>query len=87
MTKVRLDEGLANKDSVARILDRALDAVVAAAIDADLGPSKFFASRTSHQVESTDLYAIGADRGGIDERWFSSTTEAANDGRVVARRF
>ena len=29
-----------------------------------------------------DLYAYGADRGGIDERWFASTTEAANEGRV-----
>ena len=25
-----------------------------------------------------DWYAYGADRGGIDERWFASTTEAAN---------
>jgi len=29
-----------------------------------------------------DLYAYGADRGGIDERWFASATEAANEGRV-----
>src|SRR5512136_1541549 len=29
-----------------------------------------------------DLYAYGANRGGIDERWFASTTEAANEGRV-----
>ncbi|MBD3267835.1 hypothetical protein GF373_14295 [bacterium] len=28
-----------------------------------------------------DLYALGAHRGGIDERWFASTTEAANDNR------
>ncbi|MCA9213600.1 MAG: hypothetical protein KDB27_11070 [Planctomycetales bacterium] len=27
-------------------------------------------------------YAYGAERGGIDERWFGSTTEAANEGRV-----
>src|SRR5258708_9602170 len=27
-----------------------------------------------------DLYALGAHRGGIDERWFSSTTVAANEG-------
>ena len=25
---------------------------------------------------------LGANRGGIDERWFASTTEAANEGRV-----
>jgi hypothetical protein len=29
-----------------------------------------------------DWYAYGAHRGGIDERWFASTTDAANDGRV-----
>ncbi len=29
-----------------------------------------------------DWYAYGAHRGGIDERWFGSTTDAANDGRV-----
>ena len=32
------------------------------------------------------MYAYGANRGGIDERWFASTTEAANEGRVLARR-
>ncbi|MFM2170958.1 MAG: hypothetical protein RI957_1187, partial [Verrucomicrobiota bacterium] len=29
-----------------------------------------------------DLYAFGLNRGGIDERWFASTTEAANDNRT-----
>jgi len=29
-----------------------------------------------------DWYAYGASRGGIDERWFGSTTDAANEGRV-----
>jgi hypothetical protein len=29
-----------------------------------------------------DYYAYGANRGGIDERWFASTTPAANEGRV-----
>ena len=29
-----------------------------------------------------DWYAYGTNRGGIDERWFASTTEAANEGRV-----
>jgi hypothetical protein len=29
-----------------------------------------------------DWYAYGAERGGIDERWFASTTDAANEGRV-----
>src|SRR5258708_9856450 len=30
------------------------------------------------KLDSRDLYAYGAHRGGIDERWFSSTTKAAN---------
>src|ERR1700709_2228885 len=30
------------------------------------------------KLDSRDLYALGAHRGGIDERWFSSTTNAAN---------
>ena len=34
------------------------------------------------KLHPDDVYAFGAHRGGIDERWFSSTTEAANEGRV-----
>jgi hypothetical protein len=34
------------------------------------------------KLHPSDLYAYGANRGGIDERWFASTTEAANEGRV-----
>src|SRR6266404_494541 len=30
------------------------------------------------KLDSRDLYALGAHRGGIDERWFSSTTNADN---------
>jgi hypothetical protein len=30
------------------------------------------------KLHPNDLYAFGAHRGGIDERWFSSTTKAAN---------
>src|SRR5579872_4739255 len=30
------------------------------------------------RLDPRDLYALGAHRGGIDERWFSSTTKAAN---------
>jgi hypothetical protein len=30
------------------------------------------------KLDPRDLYAFGAHRGGIDERWFSSTTKAAN---------
>ena len=30
------------------------------------------------KLHPDDYYALGADRGGIDERWFSSTTWAEN---------
>ena len=30
------------------------------------------------KLHPDDLYAFGANRGGIDERWFSSTTKADN---------
>jgi hypothetical protein len=34
------------------------------------------------KLHPDDLYAFGLDRGGIDERWFASTIEAANPGRL-----
>lgn len=34
------------------------------------------------KLDQRDLYAYGAHRGGIDERWFASTTPAMNDGRT-----
>lgn len=34
------------------------------------------------KLDQRDLYAYGADRGGIDERWLASTTAAMNDNRT-----
>lgn len=34
------------------------------------------------KLDQRDLYAFGAHRGGIDERWFASTTPAMNDNRT-----
>lgn len=34
------------------------------------------------KLDSRDLYAYGADRGGIDERWIASTTMAMNENRT-----
>ena len=34
------------------------------------------------KLDPRDLYAFGAHRGGIDERWFASTTPAMNDHRT-----
>lgn len=35
------------------------------------------------KLDPRDLYAFGAHRGGIDERWFASTTPAMNDNRTA----
>lgn len=41
-------------------------------------PRSFLMPGGRLKLDSRDLYAKGAHRGGIDERWFSSTTNAAN---------
>jgi hypothetical protein len=41
-------------------------------------PRSFLMPGGRLKLDSRDLYALGAHRGGIDERWFSSTTNAAN---------
>jgi hypothetical protein len=43
-------------------------------------PRSFLMPGRRIKLAPSDLYALGADRGGIDERWFSSTTPAANAG-------
>ncbi len=43
-------------------------------------PRSFLMPGRRLKLHPTDLYALGAHRGGIDERWFSSTTPAANAG-------
>lgn len=44
-------------------------------------PRSFLQPGKRLKLHPDDLYAYGLNRGGIDERWFSSTTEAANDNR------
>jgi hypothetical protein len=41
-------------------------------------PRSFLMPGGRLKLNPRDLYALGAHRGGIDERWFSSTTRAAN---------
>lgn len=41
-------------------------------------PRSFLMPGGRLKLDVRDLYALGAHRGGIDERWFSSTTKAAN---------
>ena len=43
-------------------------------------PRSFLMPGRRLKLDPNDLYALGARRGGIDERWFASTTAAANEG-------
>jgi hypothetical protein len=45
-------------------------------------PRSFLMPGRRIKLAPQDYYAYGAHRGGIDERWFASTTEAANDNRT-----
>ncbi len=83
MSTTKLDTNLVKGDSVAGILDRALDAGQGLLrLTPTWVPRSFLHPGRRIKLHPDDLYAFGADRGGIDERWFGSTTEAANDGRV-----
>ena len=66
-----------------------LDAKVRSALDAGEGilrlapnwvPRSFLMPGARLKLAQQDLYALGTHRGGIDERWFASTTPAANEG-------
>ncbi len=43
-------------------------------------PRSFLMPGARLKLSRDDLYALGTHRGGIDERWFASTTPAANEG-------
>ena len=43
-------------------------------------PRSFLQPGRRLKLHPADYYALGTDRGGIDERWFASTTAAANEG-------
>src|SRR5688572_18599568 len=45
-------------------------------------PRSFLQPGKRLKLDPNDLYAFGLNRGGIDERWFGSTTPAANDNRT-----
>src|SRR4029077_15780313 len=68
---------------------------VAAKVDAELSatgglprlapcwvPRSFLQPGKRLKLHPDDLYAYGLNRGGIDERWFASTTPAANENRT-----
>jgi hypothetical protein len=71
------------RDNVAAVLDRALDAGEGLLrLTPTWVPRSFLHPGKRIKLHPTDWYAYGAHRGGIDERWFASTTEAANEGRM-----
>ena len=73
----------AESDNVSRLLDGAMNAGAGILRLAPTWvPRSFLHPGKRIRLHPDDYYAYGVDRGGIDERWFASTTEAANDGRV-----
>src|SRR6476661_299012 len=46
-------------------------------------PRSFLMPGRRIKLAPEDVYALGAHRGGIDERWFGSTTPAANENREI----
>jgi hypothetical protein len=74
---------IVKRDNVGTILNRALDAGEGILrLTPTWVPRSFLHPGKRIKLAPTDWYALGTHRGGIDERWFASTTEAANDGRA-----
>src|SRR6267378_3464030 len=46
-------------------------------------PRSFLMPGRRIKLAPQDIYAYGVHRGGIDERWFASTTPAANENRTA----
>jgi hypothetical protein len=74
---------IVKSDNVGPVLDRALDAGEGVLrLTPTWVPRSFLHPGKRIKLHPDDWYAYGAHRGGIDERWFASTTDAANEGRV-----
>ena len=75
-------EQIQSSDNVGKILDLALEAGEGLLrLTPTWVPRSFLHPGKRIRLHPDDYYALGSQRGGIDERWFASTTEAANDGR------
>ena len=75
---------IVKRDNVGAILGRALDAGGGLLrLTPNWVPRNFLHPGKRIKLAPTDWYALGTHRGGIDERWFASTTEAANEGRAA----
>ncbi len=73
------------------VVSKNIGSILESALDAGQGllrltpnwvPRSFLHPGRRIKLHPDDFYGYGANRGGIDERWFASTTEAANEGRV-----
>lgn len=74
---------IAERDNVGALVERALDAGQGLLrLTPTWVPRSFLHPGKRIKLAPTDWYAYGAHRGGIDERWFASTTEAANENRT-----
>jgi hypothetical protein len=74
---------IAGKDNIGKLLERALDAGQGLLrLTPTWVPRSFLHPGKRIKLAPTDWYAYGAHRGGIDERWFASATEAANENRT-----
>lgn len=71
------------KDNVGAILQRAMDAGEGILrLTPTWVPRSFLQPGKRIKLHPDDWYALGMHRGGIDERWFASTTEAMNENRA-----
>ena len=74
---------IVKKDNVGKVLQEAMDVGGGLLrLIPTWVPRSFLHPGRRIKLANEDLYALGAHRGGIDERWFASTTEAANDNRA-----
>jgi hypothetical protein len=79
----QLAANIVKRDNIGAILSSALDAGEGLLrLTPTWVPRSFLHPGKRIKLHPADWYAYGAHRGGIDERWFSSTTDAANEGRV-----
>jgi hypothetical protein len=82
-TVAKQRSNVTKRDNVSGLLSRALEAGQGLLrLTPTWVPRSFLHPGKRIKLHPDDWYAYGAHRGGIDERWFSSTTEAANEGRV-----
>src|SRR5437868_20723 len=82
-TVAKARANVTKRDNVSGLLERALEAGQGLLrLTPTWVPRSFLHPGKRIKLHPDDWYAYGAHRGGIDERWFSSTTEAANEGRV-----